>query len=273
MVVRQASAKRRRQKPRTTTKKKQRRVAAKRRRKRMRSIMKRFQTLSPVVVSDRAPERPLPPVRQRLWRELLDQAGAWAAQARSGNDRRFASVLARWLEDQLALERRQFSRDRDLELVTWEMIRFCAARGEVKNLKKTVIDQALTWPTRRVVVTSFFGPRKNPFGEGERQHEGIDLAAGVGTDVFAIAGGSVTKAGTTKGYGQMLEIDHGKGLMSRYAHLSATDLRRGDVVVGGSLIGKSGRSGRVTGPHLHLEVRLNGLALDPLSLVGWRSPR
>jgi murein DD-endopeptidase MepM/ murein hydrolase activator NlpD len=143
----------------------------------------------------------------------------------------------------------------------------------VKNLKKTVIDQALTWPTRRVVVTSFFGPRKNPFGEGERQHEGIDLAAGVGTDVFAIAGGSVTKAGTTKGYGQMLEIDHGKGLMSRYAHLSATDLRRGDVVVGGSLIGKSGRSGRVTGPHLHLEVRLNGLALDPLSLVGWRSPR
>lgn len=234
--------------------------------------MKRFQSLSPVVVSDRRSFQPLPPRRQRLWQDLLEQAGGWAARARGEQDRRFASVLARWLEDQLALEQRQFSRDKELELATWEMIRFCAARGEVENLRLTVLEQRLTWPLRQVVVTSFFGPRKNPFGKGERQHEGIDLAAAVGTPVFAIAAGRVTRARTTGGYGRMVEIDHGKGLVSRYAHLSSSDLRPGDVVTAGSQVGETGQSGRVTGPHLHLEVRLKGAPVDPLLLAGWRSP-
>ena len=90
-------------------------------------------------------------------------------------------------------------------------------------------------------------------------------------DVFAIAAGNVTRSGVVGGYGKMIEIDHGNGLVSRSAHLSATDLAVGDVVSAGSIIGHSGQTGRVTGPHLHFEVRLKGVAIDPLLLAGWRS--
>ena len=251
--------------------KSKRRGLASKRRQRMRVLMKRFQSLSPVVVSDRKVRQPLPSARQDLWSQLLRQAGAWAARARGKQDQRFAAFLANWLEDQLALEKRQYTRDRILELNIREMIRFCAARGEVANLQRTAVNRPLVWPLNKVVVTSFFGPRKNPFGKGTRQHDGIDFSAAVGTPVYAIAGGNVTRAGVVGGFGRLIEIDHGQGLVSRYAHLSESKLSRGDAVAPGSQIGQSGRTGRVTGPHLHFEVRLNGAAVDPLLLLGWRT--
>ena len=105
---------------------------------------------------------------------------------------------------------------------------------------------------------------------GRRQHEGIDLSARVGTEVLAIASGRVTHSRIMGGYGRVVEVDHGSGLVSRYAHLSSSDLAPGDVVAAGSSIGRSGQSGRVTGPHLHLEIRLKGVPVDPLLLAGWR---
>lgn len=99
-------------------------------------------------------------------------------------------------------------------------------------------------------------------------HPGLDLGAGVGEPIKPIKSGVVIEAEFTKsGYGNTVLIDHGKGLTSRYAHLSVIEVKKGDEVLTSKEIGKVGITGRSTGPHLHLEIRQNGIPLNPSSVI------
>lgn len=112
-------------------------------------------------------------------------------------------------------------------------------------------------------VSSHFGHRADPLGGADRAHHGLDLAAPEGTPILAVKGGVVRRAEVAGGYGKLVEIDHGDGVVSRYAHQSELAVRPGERVEAGQLLGRVGSTGRSTGPHLHLEVRVDGTPVDP----------
>jgi len=111
--------------------------------------------------------------------------------------------------------------------------------------------------------SSNFGWRLDPFSGEKSFHEGIDFPAEAGTSILASASGKVVTAEVHPQYGRLLEIDHGNGLISRYAHTSALLVKEGDLVVRGQSVATVGSTGRSTGPHLHFEVRLNGVPQNP----------
>jgi murein DD-endopeptidase MepM/ murein hydrolase activator NlpD len=118
-------------------------------------------------------------------------------------------------------------------------------------------------PIEDAWYSSNFGWRIDPFTGQQAFHEGIDFPADVGTPIEAAASGKVVFAEVHPSYGKMIEIDHGNGLVSRYAHCSALLVKEGDFVMRGQLIARVGSTGRSTGPHLHFEVRLNGVPQNP----------
>ncbi len=119
------------------------------------------------------------------------------------------------------------------------------------------------------ILLSGFGPRIHPVLKYRRMHEGIDFRASIGTDIFSTGEGTVKYAGRRGNYGLLVEIDHGFGYVSRYAHMSgfADGIRTGAKIERGQLIGYSGESGMTNGPHLHYEVYYNGKPVDPLNYL------
>jgi murein DD-endopeptidase MepM/ murein hydrolase activator NlpD len=117
--------------------------------------------------------------------------------------------------------------------------------------------------SQRSEVTSVFGGRTDPFNGRMAMHTGVDFRGEYGAAVRATAPGRVVSAGTSGGYGKMVEIDHGNGLSTRYAHLSAINVEEGQWVPSGAIVGELGSTGRSTGPHLHYETRIDGEAVDP----------
>ena len=117
---------------------------------------------------------------------------------------------------------------------------------------------------RRSEITSPFGARADPFFHQLALHSGVDFRGRPGELVRATAAGRVTAASYQGGYGLMVEIDHGKGFVTRYGHLSAIEANTGDIVQPGEVVGRVGTTGRSTGPHLHYEVRIAGEATDPM---------
>ena len=118
------------------------------------------------------------------------------------------------------------------------------------------------WPVRGL-VTSPFGARTSPYGEGPEMHPGIDISAHYGLPVTAAGSGAVVFAGRDPGYGGLVIVDHGGQLDTLYAHLSAFYVREGQHVRRGQPIGAVGATGRATGTHLHYEVRVGGAPVDP----------
>jgi murein DD-endopeptidase MepM/ murein hydrolase activator NlpD len=116
-------------------------------------------------------------------------------------------------------------------------------------------------------ITSTYGVRKDPLLGRPAMHAGIDFRVPVGVPTLAAGDGVVVKAGRNGGYGLMIEVDHGDGFSTRYAHLSRIAVKVGDRVGASGVIGQSGSTGRSTGPHLHYEVRKNGKAVDPLRFL------
>ena len=112
-------------------------------------------------------------------------------------------------------------------------------------------------------ITSVFGYRRDPFTRRSAMHSGIDFKGATGSPIFAAATGEVTFAGRKSGYGNVVEITHPNGIMTRYAHLSRIDVRLGQPIEAGATLGGLGSTGRSTGPHLHFEVRINGRAVNP----------
>lgn len=124
-----------------------------------------------------------------------------------------------------------------------------------------------------VRISSHYGPRcvKALGDKGQSMHYGVDLACHTGNKVMAIADGMVTRvAYEEKGYGNWIEIRHADGVTSRYAHLSKTNIKKGQHVDAGQYIGLSGNTGRSTGPHLHFEIRLGGIPVDPEQFFSFR---
>lgn len=118
-------------------------------------------------------------------------------------------------------------------------------------------------PANDDFISSGFGYRADPFTGGAAFHAGLDFKGPIGTPIYAAAKGVVRFAGVKQGYGNCLEIDHGNGLTTRYAHMSRFGARVGQQVVAGNVIGAIGSTGRSTGPHLHFEVRINDRPVNP----------
>ncbi|MEC9243709.1 M23 family metallopeptidase [Nitratireductor rhodophyticola] len=136
--------------------------------------------------------------------------------------------------------------------------------NEVKTKAKRL---PLASPSPGAPITSRFGARKDPFLGRLAHHSGIDFRARRGAPIHATGAGTVVKAGWNGGYGRMVEIDHGNGLTTRYAHMSKILVKTGDKVDVGTKVGKVGSSGRSTGPHLHYEVRRSGAAINPSRFI------
>ncbi|MBO4480782.1 MAG: M23 family metallopeptidase [Alphaproteobacteria bacterium] len=134
----------------------------------------------------------------------------------------------------------------------------------LNKLKKVL---PLGAPVKDVRITSKYGARKDPFTGEQKQHRGIDFSGKIGTELMAVAPGRVISAGERVGYGTTVEIDHGLGFTTLYAHLSKITVSRGDWVRPGTVVGLGGSSGRSTGPHLHYEIRYKGNPFDPERFV------
>lgn len=122
-------------------------------------------------------------------------------------------------------------------------------------------------PVHSGYISSKFGFRRDPFSGHKRMHKGVDFAAPHGTEIYAVGGGVVSFVGRKSGYGNVVEVDHGDGLVSRYAHLSKAKVDEGEVVKKGKLIALMGSTGRSTGSHLHLEVLKDGQQVNPLDYI------
>ncbi len=122
-------------------------------------------------------------------------------------------------------------------------------------------------PVAKMRVTSKYGIRNDPFDGKPKRHRGIDFAGKIGTELYAVAPGRVVSAGDRVGYGTTVEVDHGLGFSTLYAHLSQITVSRGDWVRPGTVVGLGGSTGRSTGPHLHYEIRYKGAPFDPSKFV------
>jgi murein DD-endopeptidase MepM/ murein hydrolase activator NlpD len=145
-----------------------------------------------------------------------------------------------------------------------QLSRINTTRAQMQRLSQTL---ALV-PYRKPVVgevefTSGFGVRSDPFLGRPAMHTGLDFRAASGDPVRATANGKVMSSGWSGGYGRMVEIDHGNGLSTRYGHLSEINVKVGEIIKIGQVIGAVGSTGRSTGPHLHYETRIEGDAVDP----------
>ncbi len=140
---------------------------------------------------------------------------------------------------------------------------------EFKLLEKRVRDRLLPTilPVKDAVLGSPFGHRSDPFAGLRSMHEGIDFSAETGTPVVVAADGVVLSAALHSEYGNLIEVDHGEGLTTRYAHLSRMDVQAGSLIKRGSQIGAVGTTGRSTGSHLHFEVRMLGVAQNPANFL------
>ncbi|WP_172183051.1 M23 family metallopeptidase [Bradyrhizobium aeschynomenes] len=145
-----------------------------------------------------------------------------------------------------------------------QLYRISITRAQVEKMNRTL---ALV-PYRKPVIgevefTSGFGVRSDPFLGRPAMHTGLDFRAATGDPVRVTANGKVVNAGWAGGYGRMVEVDHGNGLSTRYGHLSEINVKIGQQVKIGDIIGEVGSTGRSTGPHLHYETRIDGEAVDP----------
>jgi murein DD-endopeptidase MepM/ murein hydrolase activator NlpD len=117
-------------------------------------------------------------------------------------------------------------------------------------------------------ISSYFGERMDPFNGEEAFHKGLDFASERGSDVLAVAQGVVTWAGPREGYGMLVEVNHGNGYVTRYAHNSRVSVAAGDTVQRGQAIAVVGSTGRSTGPHVHFELLRDGRQIDPMAFIG-----
>ena len=142
--------------------------------------------------------------------------------------------------------------------------------GQIERLaaiKRLAGQLPVSEPIANAMITSGFGARLDPFLGRPALHPGVDFRAPTGYPVRSTGAGTVITAEPSGGYGNMVEIDHGNGLTTRYGHLSAIDVTVGQVVTKGTIVGRTGSTGRSTGPHLHYEVRVDGEAIDPMRYI------
>jgi murein DD-endopeptidase MepM/ murein hydrolase activator NlpD len=134
-------------------------------------------------------------------------------------------------------------------------------------LRRVALRLPLSRPIPAAPISSPFGVRADPFLGTPAMHTGVDFEVPAGNLARATADGTVTMAGYDGGYGNMVEVDHGNGITTRYGHLSQIDVKVGEVVSKGTVLGHTGSTGRSTGPHLHYEIRVDGDPIDPMRYI------
>ncbi|AEG91929.1 M23 family metallopeptidase [Ramlibacter tataouinensis] len=186
-------------------------------------------------------------------------AGVNPAELRSGPGRGGALVSGRPLSAQ------------ELQATLSELDRLAESRTDLLTVMESrLLDQRIKKmmaPSQRPIhdghASSAFGWRIDPFTGRSALHTGIDFQADTGTPILAASGGVVVTQEHHPAYGNMVEVDHGNGLVTRYAHASKLDVKKGDLVKRGQKIAEVGNTGRSTGPHLHFEVLVQGVPQDP----------
>jgi murein DD-endopeptidase MepM/ murein hydrolase activator NlpD len=138
---------------------------------------------------------------------------------------------------------------------------------KLDTLEQTVISIPSMQPVDHVQFTSTFGVRSDPFRGTAAMHAGVDIPGAIGTPIYATADGFIARAGKAGGYGNMVEIDHGRGISTRYGHMSKILVEPNTRVKRGQIIGLMGSTGRSTGSHLHYEVRVDGKAVNPIPFL------
>ena len=165
-----------------------------------------------------------------------------------------ASELVQSINDQEQIMSNQFARLDALQLLLLD-----------RNLEHERTPAG--WPVSSGWISSGFGERNDPFTGKKARHEGLDFAGTKGTEVLAVASGAVIWSGSRKGYGKLLEIDHGNGYITRYAHNDQLLVKAGDSITAGQEIAKMGSTGRASSPHVHFEVLYKGEAVNPNKFV------
>lgn len=156
---------------------------------------------------------------------------------------------------------KQLSNDAQLEEVRQqELLQVLRKNSEILAATPSI------WPTEGWISSSF-GSRSSPFSSRREFHKGIDIKAKSGTPIQAPAKGTVTFSGWHGAYGNSIVINHGNGITTRYAHMQKSSLKKGETVSRGDLIGYVGNTGRTTGAHLHYEVMINGVCVNPMQYI------
>lgn len=167
--------------------------------------------------------------------------------------------------EQLALNT-EVEVDRLLRLSSFELEKYAEVEAGLNDLTDRLQHTPSIWPTQGWQSRGF-GMKDDPFTGYRRLHRGIDISNNMGTPIIAPADGRVKSVMTDRGMGKMIVIDHGFGFVTRYGHLSQIDVKRGEHVARGQVIGKMGSTGYSTGPHLHYEVWRNGKVLNPQEYI------
>jgi murein DD-endopeptidase MepM/ murein hydrolase activator NlpD len=145
-----------------------------------------------------------------------------------------------------------------------QLYRIYVARANVDKLTRTLTAVPVRKPiVGEIDLSSGFGVRTDPFLGRPAMHTGLDFRSSMGDPVRATATGTVESAGWSGGYGNMVEVNHGNGFSTRYGHLSKIEVKVGQKIQIGQIVGRVGSTGRSTGPHLHYETRIDGDAVDP----------
>lgn len=149
------------------------------------------------------------------------------------------------------------------EAMPRELARLASALSRMETLESSLVAIPSGKPTAAPMETSSYGYRRDPFNGHAAFHAGMDFPGRDGQPILAAAKGKVVHVGQRQGYGNVVEVEHGNGLMTRYAHLSGFSSRVGQIVARGDTIARMGSTGRSTGTHLHFEVRLNDRPINP----------
>ncbi|UCD84192.1 MAG: M23 family metallopeptidase [Deltaproteobacteria bacterium] len=172
------------------------------------------------------------------------------------------SLISPWIKEELLVSRMHYELDRLKNEANVQEQRSIELREFLENQHSLLASTPSIWPTRGW-ITSGFGYRVYPFTGEKKMHDGLDIATAIGTPIIAPADGIVTYVGTEGTYGKMLLINHGYGLSTCYGHCSKIFVKPGQKVVRGEEIANVGNTGISTGPHLHYEVRVNGVPVNP----------
>jgi len=213
-------------------------------------------------------ERPMPPVQIRNWDQVMtavDEVLARPPRETSSYDVIRSRVT---LEAELEQDARAYSElpDELYTAVELRKARLYFRMGEVRRNKTRPRTDApeFIWPVSPVMVTSLFGPRLHPVRRAYLPHQGLDLAADFGQEVYAAAPGIVTRAGWLGGHGNHVEVQHAGGVVTTYSHLADFLVEPGMILKQGQPLGLAGSTGVSTGVHVHFELRVQGRPMDPL---------
>lgn len=188
------------------------------------------------------------------------------ADAGSGLEE-FSQVYLPMHRQELALRKMREYLDRLANATRLEEVNQQDLLRILRERRDTLANMPSIWPLNGF-VTSSFGMRASPFGGSNRRfHKGLDIVSRTGTPIVAPAQGEVTMSGPDGAYGNSVEINHGSGIVTKYAHMQRCAVQAGQWVKRGEIVGYVGTSGRTTGPHLHYEVRLNGVPVNPMRYI------